>query len=231
MLPASKEELEDLLFVVRELGIRGLNVTIPHKEIVMQYLDEIDPLARKAGAVDTIVNKSGRLLGINTDITGLEKALQAAGADPKGKSVLVIGAGGAARACCLVLQRRGADIWVTNRTISRAQEVAKDFTARVAGHGDVLNMTFDMIINCTPLGMQGFPDQLPVDPQVFRPGQWAVDLIYNPPRTRFLAEAESRGAKTLSGREMLIYQAMDAFEAWTGQRPRYEVMAEGARTG
>ena len=231
MLPAAKEELEDLLFLVRELGIRGLNVTIPHKESVVRYLDEIDPLARKAGAVNTIVNKNGRLVGKNTDVTGLEKALLAADADPKGKSVLVVGAGGGARACCLVLQRRGADIWITNRTASRAQEVAKEMSGRVAGHGDVPNMTFDMIVNCTPLGMQGFPDDLPVDPRVFRAGQWAVDLIYNPARTRFLAEAEGRGAKTLSGREMLIYQAMDAFEAWTGQRPRYEVMAEGARTG
>jgi shikimate 5-dehydrogenase len=92
-------------------------------------------------------------------------------------------------------------------------------------------MDFGMVVNCTPLGMVGFPDELPIDPSVFRSGHWAVDLVYNPKVTRFLAEAAARGAKTLSGMEMLIYQAMDAFEAWTGHRPPYEVMAEGARTG
>ncbi len=229
--PATAEELPDLMYLVRELGVRGLNVTIPHKEGVMKLLDEIDPLARRVGAVNTIVNKGGRLLGRNTDVSGLERALLAAGADPRGKSVLVVGAGGAARACCLVLERRGADIWVTNRTASRAVEVARDFSARVAGHGDVGHMTFDMIVNCTPLGMGGFPDELPVDPAVFRSGQWAVDMIYNPETTPFLRAAAERGAKTLSGMEMLIYQAMDAFETWTGQRPPYEAMAAGARTG
>lgn len=85
-----------------------------------------------------------------------------------------------------------------------------------------------MVFNCTPAGMEGFPDELPIDPKVFRPGQWAVDLIYNPERTKFLAEAEARGAMTLSGMQMLIYQAMDAFEAWTGHRPSYEAMSAGA---
>ena len=229
--PATAAELPDLMHLVRELGIRGLNVTIPHKEAVMRHLDDVDPLAKRVGAVNTIVNKNGRLLGINTDVSGLEKALLAAGADPKGKGALVIGAGGAARACGLVLERRGANIWFTNRTASRAQELAKVFSGRVASHGDVARMTFDIVINCTPLGMQGFPNELPVDPHVFRPGQWAVDLIYSPPITRFLEEANKHGAKTLSGMEMLIYQAMDAFETWTGQRPPYEVMATGARTG
>jgi shikimate 5-dehydrogenase len=92
-------------------------------------------------------------------------------------------------------------------------------------------MDFDMVVNATPLGMEGFPAELPIDPQVFRPGQWAVDIIYNPIRTPFLAEAEARGAKTLSGMQMLIYQAMDAFEAWTGHRPSYEAMSAGAGKG
>ncbi|MDW5563109.1 MAG: shikimate dehydrogenase [Methanomassiliicoccus sp.] len=231
LLPAQDQEVEVLMDLVRDLNLRGLNVTIPHKASVMPYLDSIDPLAERVGAVNVIVNHSGRLEGRNTDVTGLEKALLSADADPRGKDVLVIGAGGAARACCAVLERRGARIWVTDRTASRAQELAKRFLGRAAGHGEVTSVGFDMVINCTPLGMKGFPDELPVDPSVFRPGQWAVDLVYNPLVTRFLAEAGGRGAKTLSGMEMLIYQAMDAFEAWTGQRPPYEVMAEGARTG
>ncbi|MBI0583481.1 MAG: shikimate dehydrogenase [Methanomassiliicoccus sp.] len=228
--PASSDELPDLIELVREIGIRGLNVTMPHKEGVMKLLDSIDPLARRVGAVNTIVNRDGTLEGRNTDVTGLEASLLAAGADPKGKEVLVIGAGGAARACCAVLERRGARIWVTDRTASRAQELAKAFSGRVAGHGDLPRMEFDMVVNCTPVGMKDFPNELPVDPGVFRPGRWAVDLVYNPVNTPFLTEAAARGAKTISGIEMLIYQAMDAFEAWTGQRPPYEAMAEGART-
>lgn len=230
-LPATEEELPDLLELVRELGMKGLNVTIPHKQRIVPLLHRVDALAERAGAVNTVVVTDGKLEGRNTDVTGLEKALMTAGADPKGKDVLVVGAGGAARACCVVLERRGGHIWVTDRTTSRAQELAKRFNGRVAGHGEVTTIGFSMVINCTPLGMAGFPDELPVDPAVLRPGQWAVDLVYNPPTTRFLTEAAARGAKVLSGMEMLIYQAMDAFEAWTGQRPPYEVMAEGARTG
>lgn len=230
-LPSQDEELEGLMDLIRDLRMKGLNVTIPHKSAVMPFLDSIEPLAEKAGAVNTIVNRGGKLEGRNTDVTGLEKAMLTAGADPRGKDVLVIGAGGAARACCVVLERRGARIWVTDRTASRAQELARRFGGRVAGHGEVTSMEFGMVVNCTPLGMKGFPDELPIDPSVFRAGQWAVDLVYNPAVTRFLAEASERGARTLSGMEMLIYQAMDAFEAWTGQRPPYEVMAEGARTG
>jgi shikimate dehydrogenase/3-dehydroquinate dehydratase type I len=231
MFPASAEELEGLTDLVRNLKIRGLNVTIPHKSAIMPFLDSVEPLAERAGAVNVIIDQNGRLEGRNTDVTGLEKAMLSAGADPRGKDVLVIGAGGAAKACCTVLERRGARIWITDRTASRAQELARKFSGRVAGHGDVTTVGFDMVVNCTPLGMKGFPDELPVDPSVFRPGQWAVDLVYNPLATRFLSEAGDRGARTLSGMEMLIYQAMDAFEAWTGQRPPYEVMAEGARTG
>lgn len=231
LFPAQEDEVEGLLDLVRDLRIRGLNVTIPHKSSVMPFLDSIEPLAERVGAVNVIINRNGRLEGKNTDVTGLEKAMLAAGADPRGKDVLVIGAGGAAKACCAVLERRGARIWVTDRTASRAQEMAKRFSGRVAGHGEVTNVGFDMVVNCTPLGMKGFPDELPVDPSVFRAGQWAVDLVYNPLATRFLNEASERGARTLSGMEMLIYQAMDAFEAWTGQRPPYEAMAEGARTG
>jgi 3-dehydroquinate dehydratase/shikimate dehydrogenase len=230
-LPAPEKELPDLLELVRETDIRGLSVTIPHKQKIIPLLDGVDALAERVGAVNLVINKDGRLEGRNTDVTGLEKALLMAGADPKGKEVLVIGAGGAARACCAVLERRGAHIWVIDRTASRSQEVARTFGGRVAGHGEVARMDFGMVVNCTPLGMAGFPDEMPIDPSVFRSGHWAVDLVYNPEVTRFLAEAAARGAKTLSGMEMLIYQAMDAFEAWTGQRPPYEVMAEGARTG
>jgi 3-dehydroquinate dehydratase-1/3-dehydroquinate dehydratase/shikimate dehydrogenase len=231
LFPAQSDELESLMDIMRALHLRGMNVTIPHKESIIPYLDALDPIAKRVGAVNTIVNEKGQLTGKNTDVTGLEQALLAAGADPVGKKVLVIGAGGAARACCGMLERRKADIWVTNRTFSHAQEVARSFNAKVVSLDDAAGMEFGMVINCTPVGMAGFSEGLPIDPKVFRPDHWAVDLIYNPTRTNFLAEAEARGAKTLSGMEMLIYQAMDAFEAWTGHRPSYEAMSAGAGKG
>ncbi len=226
--PCSEEELGQLMSVMRDLGINGMNVTIPHKESVMEHLDEVDPTAKNVGAVNVIVNKDGRLIGRNTDVTGLAAAFGAAGADVRGKRALVIGAGGAARAFCSFLRDQKADIWITNRTISRAEEVAEDFSAQTIGHGEAASERFDAVINCTPLGMAGFPHELPIDPRVFRPGQVVMDAIYNPRITPFLAEAGARGAKTISGMEMLIYQAMDAFEAWTGQRPAYEVMSGAA---
>ena len=107
--------------------------------------------------------------------------------------------------------------------------MARRFSGEAVGLDDVKGMDFDVVVNCTPLGMKGFPSQLPIDPEVFHPGQVAMDVIYNPERTPFLTEAEARGCKIIPGREMLIYQAMDAFEAWTGQRPPYEILAEAVR--
>lgn len=227
--PAHESELPQLMSIMRELDIAGLNVTIPHKERVMEHLDKIEASAEEVGAVNVIVNRKGRLIGMNTDTSGLAQAFKSAGADVKGRRSLIIGAGGAARACAAFLRREGADIVIANRTRPRAKEVAKRFSGQAVSLDEAAGMDFDVIVNCTPLGMEGFPSQLPIDPAVFRPGQVVMDVIYNPERTPFLTEAEGRGCKTIPGREMLIYQAMDAFEAWTGQRPSYEVMAEAVR--
>lgn len=228
--PAAKEELGALMEVVLDLGINGLNVTIPHKETVMEHLDEIDPVAKRVGAVNVVVNREGRLIGRNTDVSGLAQAFRAAGAEVGGKQALVVGAGGAARACAAFLQQAGARIAVANRTRSHAESLAGDFSARVVDPERAADEEFEVVVNCTPVGMTGFPSGLPVPAEVLRPGQVVMDLVYNPERTALLAEAEARGATIIPGREMLIYQAMDAFEAWTGQRPPYEVMAGAART-
>jgi shikimate dehydrogenase/3-dehydroquinate dehydratase type I len=227
--PAQREELPLLMELMRDLDIAGLNVTIPHKETVMEHLDRLDGNAEDVGAVNVIVNQKGRLIGKNTDVSGLAQAFKAAGVDVRGKRSLIVGAGGAARACAAFLRRDGANIVVANRTRSRAEEVARRFSGEAVGLDDVKGMDFDVVVNCTPLGMKGFPSQLPIDPEVFHPGQVAMDVIYNPERTPFLTEAEARGCKIIPGREMLIYQAMDAFEAWTGQRPPYEILAEAVR--
>ena len=224
-----KGELPLLMELVRELDIAGLNVTIPHKESVMEHLDEIDASAREVGAVNVIVNRRGRLIGRNTDVSGLGQAFKAVGAELGGKRALIIGAGGAARACAAFLRREKVNIVIANRTRSRAEEVARKFGGRAADLDEVADMEFDVVVNCTPVGMEGYPSEIPVDPAVLRAGQLVMDVIYNPEMTPFLAEAEARGCQIIRGREMLIYQAMDAFEAWTGRRPSYEVMAGAVR--
>lgn len=228
--PAEEGELSPLTDVIRRYGIRGMNVTIPHKEAIMEFLDSVDGIASKIGAVNTVVNDGSLLRGTNTDVVGIRKSFENAGMEVREKKVLVLGAGGAARSCCAFLCDAGAEVMVVNRTPSRALKLERDFPCvRVITEQEALEVEFDAVVNCTPLGMRGFPDVLPVTPEVFRRGQFVMDTVYNPPITRFMDEARKRGAKVLSGIEMLIYQAIAAFEIWTGSTPPYEVMARTVR--
>ncbi|HUV24453.1 MAG TPA: shikimate dehydrogenase [Methanomassiliicoccales archaeon] len=228
--PTDSGELDKLMEIVREMRIRGINVTIPHKEAIIPLLDDFDDSVKKTGAVNTVVNKNGRLVGMNTDVDGVAGTFANAGISPKGKRALVLGAGGAAKTCCSFLIENGARLSVVNRTPERAERLAQIFPGtEVLSEEGALNAEFDIVVNCTPLGMRGFPTELPIDPGIFREGQFVMDTIYNPPCTRFLAEAEKRGAFTRSGIEMLIYQAISAFEVWTGLSPPYEVMAKALR--
>jgi 3-dehydroquinate dehydratase-1/3-dehydroquinate dehydratase/shikimate dehydrogenase len=230
-LPAKDEELEDLMELATELNLKGFNVTIPHKENIIPLLDELDEVASRTKAVNTVVNRNGEFIGMNTDVFGVTKTFEKAGVQVKGRRVLVIGAGGAARACVSYLSSNGARISLVNRTRLRIDVLASDFPGvQVVDKGEAEKMPFDVIINCTPLGMSGFPDELPISPQVFRAGQFVFDTVYNPSITKFMAEAQSRGAAVQSGMEMLVHQAVKAFEAWIGRAPSYEVMAEAARS-
>ncbi|MBM4237312.1 MAG: shikimate dehydrogenase, partial [Euryarchaeota archaeon] len=228
-LPAKEEELEDLLNLMVDLDVRGVNVTIPHKESVILYLDSLDETSSRTGAVNTVLNKEGMLTGFNTDLHGIAMTFQKAGVTTSGKKALVIGAGGAARACCSFLLDGGAKVSVTNRTRSRADALAGDFRVEVIERKDAESASFDIIINCTPLGMKGFPEGIPLFPEAFHENQFVLDTIYNPPVTPFLEEAGRRGAITASGLDMLIHQAVKAFELWTGVAPPYGIMAEGAK--
>jgi len=230
-LPAKDEELEDLLELAAELNLRGFNVTIPHKENIIPLLDRLDETASRTKAVNTVINRNGEFIGTNTDVFGVAKTFEKAGVQVKGKRALVIGAGGAARACISYLSSAGARISLVNRTRLRADVLADDFPGvQVVDKGEAEKMPFDVVVNCTPLGMKGFPDDLPISPQVFREGQFVFDTVYNPSITRFMTEAQSKGAAVRSGMEMLVHQAIKAFEAWTGRSPSYEVMAEAARS-
>jgi shikimate dehydrogenase len=218
-------QLQDAVKGIRAMQFRGVNVTIPHKLEVMDYLDEIDEGARIIGAVNTIVNDNGRLTGYNTDGIGYVRSLkEETGIDLNGKKVLMIGAGGAARGVGYALAKEGAaHIYFANRTREKADELARtmsEFTStsgigldEIAGVADDVSL----IVNNTSLGMHPNVDAVPMDTTLIRDHLVVSDLVYNPLITRFLKEAEARGAKIHSGLGMFIYQGAYAFEYWTGQ--------------
>jgi len=206
---------------MRSLGLGGLSVTMPHKAAVIAELDAVEDDAAALGAVNCIYREGARLVGANTDGVGFVEGLRADhGMDPAGQRCVVLGAGGAARAVVLALARSGAaSVGVVNRTRSTADAAATlaGAVGAVVGEGAVAQA--DLVVNATPLGMErkgAAEGELPCDPELLRPGQVVVDLIYHPPRTRLLDEAEARGASTSNGLSMLVHQAGAAFERWTG---------------
>ncbi|SEN07104.1 shikimate dehydrogenase [Paenibacillus sp. OV219] len=229
------DRLGDFVAGVRAMGIRGVNVTIPHKLDIMPLLDEIDESAQVIGAVNTIVNTDGHLKGYNTDGIGYVRSLkEEAKSDLAGSHVLIIGAGGATRGILYALAREGvASITISNRTVARAEELAAAFRGLVpviraigqdelqaaCGHSDI-------IINTTSLGMFPNVEETPIDSSWLKPDTVASDLIYNPLTTRFLTEAQERGCRIHGGLGMFIYQGAYAFEYWTGQPAPVEAMRE-----
>ncbi len=219
---------------MRALNITGLNVTMPHKVAVIPFLDRLDDLATKIGAVNTIANEAGVLTGYNTDASGFLQSLIENGFEPKGKRVLVIGAGGAARAVTFALMDRQASLMILNRTLDRAQELARQLSLHFYGEvesGLLSEQTLagavgraEMVVNTTSVGMGAMAGESPVPSQLLRPGLLVYDIVYNPVRTRFLREAEAAGCMTISGTDMLAWQGAFAFERWTGKTAPVDLM-------
>lgn len=241
-LPVSTEPVERIAEAVaglRALGLRGANVTVPHKQAVMPYLDQLTEAASVIGAVNTIiVQPDGCLLGDNTDAPGFIADLRDNGVDPQGKRVLLLGAGGSARAVVYGLATAGATaITIANRTLDRATELAATLQPRVPdcplqtcalpdGLADVAH-DCDLIVNCTSLGMTPNVDELPwVEDLPFQSNQAVYDLVYNPRQTRLLAHAARDGAQSIGGIGMLVWQGAIAFERWTGITPPIDVMRQ-----
>ena len=235
------EEVGPFIEGLRSPDTYGINVTVPHKESVITYLDEVDDWATRAGAVNTIVNRNGRLTGHNTDGLGFLTALrQAGGFEPRGRRVLLLGAGGAARGVVLALaQEHVASIDIANRTLTRAQQLAElvrsnGIDARaIPLPGEELEShaaSADLIVNCTTIGMSHGPDETGTP---LRAGQipstaLVYDLVYNPLETPLLREAAKAGAASLGGIQMLVYQGAASFEMWTGRSAPIAVMLEAA---
>lgn len=215
---------------LRALGLRGANVTVPHKVAAASLLDELDETAAALGAVNTIVVEGGRLRGFNTDVAGFRRALveaweAAAGAETvAGRRALVLGAGGAARAVALALADLGLATTVANRTLSNAERLVAPLTTLDAA----FVRAHDVLVNATTLGLAGqgkVPAAL-ADNVVRR--QVVVDLVYGEGPTDFLAAARARGAGTVDGLSMLVWQAAAAFELWTGVPAPVQVMRDAA---
>jgi len=226
---------------LRDPNVLGINVTVPHKEAVIPYLDEVDDWASQAGAVNTIVHVGARLTGHNTDGPGFLKALhEVGGFDPRGCRVLVLGAGGAARGVVLALLREGVGrLTIANRTVERAHRLAQlargqEVTAQaipLAGKELAAEAAqAELIVNCTSMGMAHGPDPAgtPLSWQQIRRVALVYDLVYNPLETPLLRAAARAGARTLGGIHMLVYQGAASLELWTGRPAPVEVMLEAA---
>ena len=235
------EGLADEVAKLRSGDFIGANVTIPHKESVIALLDEVDPLAQSIGAVNTIVKSAGRLVGHNTDAHGFMRELKEDGGfEPTGKRVLLLGAGGAARAAAFALCREGvASITIANRNVSRAEALANalhndavSVFAAVLDNTTLETVAFesDLIVNCTSVGMRhgDTEGQTPLSGGIISHEAVVMDMVYNPQNTPFLFGARSAGATALGGLPMLIYQGAAAFEMWTGREAPIEAMFAAA---
>lgn len=208
----------------------GVNVTIPHKESVLAYLDELSPEARAIGAVNTIVCDRQRLIGYNTDAPGFISSLDEAGIPYRNKKALVLGAGGAARAIAYALKEEGAHVAVYNRTLERAQALCKALGLHLVSAPllDAAVHSCDLLINTTSVGLQD-PLSSPLPEGCLPRAGAVVDIIYNPPVTRLMLEAQRAGLPTLGGLPMLVWQGALAFELWTGVKADLRVMYQAAQ--
>ena len=237
--PTPPEELAARVDSLRANDVLGANVTVPHKQAVMPMLDEVLPVAESIGAVNTIINRDGLLIGANTDASGFTRSLeQEARFSVARKRALIVGAGGAARAVAFGLAWEGvSELVIVNRTAERAAELARDVSETTAtetrggGFEDVSNAaSFDLIVNCTSMGMAGGPEPEGVPPieGLLKRGVLVCDLVYNPQVTPLLRLARERGAWVLGGIGMLVYQGAAAFEFWTEREPPEDIMYSAA---
>jgi shikimate dehydrogenase len=212
---------------LRGLQIQGASVTIPLKEEIIPLLDELDPQAAKMGAVNTVVNRDGRLMGYNTDWLGALRALEEK-TDLAGKRVLILGAGGASRAIAFGIMEKGGQVAITDVDRDRALALSRQIWVEVVAPDYLSQYPADILINATPVGMEPKTGDIPIDPDLLGRFQVVMDIIYKPLETRLFKEAKSRGCQVIDGLRMLIHQATEQFTLWTGRPAPLEVMARAA---
>jgi shikimate dehydrogenase len=234
------DDLEDAMKGLRAMNMRGINLTIPHKVAVLKYLDEVAPDAALIGAVNTVCREENRLIGENTDGKGFLRSLRDdAGIDPAGKRVMVLGAGGAARAITVELALAGAQqITLVNRTVERGEELVQLLNEKTSITASFFQWDTqyeipsdtDILVNATSIGLFPNVSEKPdIAYETITQAMTVCDVIPNPPHTPFLREAESRGAKTLDGLGMLVYQGAIGFKMWTGLEAPVDVMHQALK--
>jgi shikimate dehydrogenase len=236
-----RDELGKAIQGMRSLNIRGFNVTLPHKVSVIPFLDKIDSLAKEIGAVNTIVNNDGVLTGYNTDALGFLNVMLAERLNPADKKFAILGAGGAARSIAFSLAEKGATLSILNRHPDSAKDLSGRIYASLGKSVEALELNeknlkvtlekTDILVNTTSLGMVPKVDDSPVPMSLIKPGLIVFDIIYNPLKTRLLRDAQKRGARVITGIEMLVWQGAAAFELWTGENSPLEIMRLAALKG
>lgn len=215
--------LKALLTCIREIPIHGISVTMPYKEAILPHLDNTDSHTTKVGACNTVVRaQDGKLYGFNTDTAGIVRPLERRLSTLEGARILVIGAGGAARAAVFGLKERGAEVYILNRSLAHAKKLAHQARARIMKRPDLKKAAFDVIINATPVGMGNSRDTPLQDKEIN--ARYVFDMVYDPAETRFLKLARERGAQVIPGVEMFVHQAARQFEIWTGKPAPWDEM-------
>ncbi len=214
-LPLHAKTLKELIHCVREIPLHGLSITMPYKQAMLPYLDNTDAHTAKIGACNTVVRgQDGKLYGFNTDVAGVVRPLEQRLSMENAK-VLVLGAGGAARAAVFGLKERGAEVWILNRTSAKAQKLARQARARSIKRADLRKIAFDVIINATPVGMGNTRDCPLKDDEI--QANVVFDMVYDPVETHLLQVARAKGIAVIPGVEMFVQQAARQFEIWTGK--------------
>jgi shikimate dehydrogenase len=233
--------LDACLRAIRELDFLGVNVTVPHKQAVIPHLDEISDISRLMGAVNTIVKREGKLLGTTTDPEGFLAGFREAGCDFDGKSISILGNGGAARTLVFTLftLAKPKHVAVAARACdaSMSEILAREIRDKLDRKLEIMELAdyprhgsrFDVLVNTTPVGMYPRTGESPLPPEALNPGQIVYDLIYNPGETALMRHARERGCKTIGGLSMLVHQGVASFKLWTGLDPDPALYYEGVR--
>jgi shikimate dehydrogenase len=227
-LPFEVKHLEEAIRGIRGLDIRGVSVTQPFKTEVLPFLDKVETVAEKIRAVNTIANEGGRLVGYNTDWRGALEALEEK-VDLKGKKILLLGAGGAARAIGFGLKERGCQTIISNRSLDKANELAKALGFICMPWSSINEPKLDVVINATSVGMSPHHAGSPLPKTFLKEGMVVMDIVYQPLKTQLLQEAEEKGCQTIDGLEMFVRQGAGQLEIWTGQKPEINQIKEDLR--
>ncbi|MGB6112233.1 MAG: shikimate dehydrogenase, partial [Acidobacteriaceae bacterium] len=215
-LALQTDSLADLLLLIREVPVQGVSVTMPFKQEIMRHLDRTDALSQKIGACNTVVrSQDGKLIGYNTDVTGVIRPLEQR-TDLRKAKVLLLGAGGAARAAAFALRQRGADVFILNRTPQTAQKLAREAEAKTIRRDQIAKTSFDVILNATSVGMVGSKQQTILEEKELN-AKLVFDMVYSPMDTPLLRMARSKGLAVITGAEMFVQQGAEQFQLWTGK--------------